>query len=443
LRLAAPTWLGRDRTRWIGFALALAFAATIAGARAEIAGALDFDDRGPCPAAYQEPVGEEPGPQPPFVCPGGLVGTPYVVQLVGRGSCEPYFKFTVVTGAVPPGLSVSSRGLISGTPTTAGRWTFWVRAQDLNRADGGPDWCTSSAHADGEFTIAVEPGVVITTGSAPPATIGAFYSLSLSAQMVSGPNQLSPPSGCAPGAPATSLCPLTWSIAQGRLPARLTLNPVSGLIWGTPNAEDSASFVVRAALDDGRATTRSLTITVRRPVSIGAPRSFGAPGVPTRSEVGVPFAAKLSASGGTNTYSWSLTAGALPRGLSLADDGRIIGTPRTAGRFRATIHVTDGEGRGADHRADFRVAPRLAIRTRTLPPGRVGLPYRVSLGTSGGFAPMAWRIETGALPRGLRFDRARATLTGTPTRAGTYRLMFRATDAIGATATRALVIRLA
>ncbi len=440
--LDAPTRAGRNSTRFMGFALALAAVAVVGGVVAASARALAFDDAGPCPAAYQEPVGEEPSPQPPFVCPAGLVGTPYSVQLVARGSCAPYVRFTVVGGALPPGLTLSSRGLISGTPATAGRWSFRLRAQDLGATDGGPEWCTSSDQADGDFVIGVDPGIIITTEGAGPGTIGAVYNLTLSARMVSAPGQLSPPSGCETGAPATGFCPLTWSIAQGQLPARLTLNPVSGLIWGTPNMEGTASFVVRAALDDGRAATKSLTITVQKPVSIDVPKRFAVPGASTRSEVGVPFAAKLSASGGTNAYSWSLTAGALPPGLSLADDGRIAGTPRRAGRFRATIHVTDGDGRTADHPADFRVAPRLAISTYRLRSGRVGLPYRASLATSGGFAARAWRIESGALPGGIRFDGARATLRGTPTRAGRYRVTFQATDALGATATRTLVIRI-
>jgi large repetitive protein len=431
----------RHPTRFMGFALALAVVAVVGGVVAATAGALAFDDAAPCPAAYQEPVGEEPLPQPDFLCPRGLVGTPYSVQLVARGSCEPFLRFTVVSGALPPGLSLSSRGLISGTPTTSGHWRFRVRAQDLRAADGGPDWCTSSDQVDGDFVIGVDPGIVITTESAGPGTVGAVYNLTLSARMMVAANQLTTPSGCAPGAPVTSFCPLTWSIAQGQLPPRLTLNPVSGLIWGTPNVEGSASFVVRAALDDGRTATKSLTITVRKPVSIDARKPVGAPGAPTRWEVGVPFAAKLSATGGTNTYSWSLTAGALPRGLSLADDGRIVGTPRTAGRFRATIQVTDGEGRTAGRPVDFRVVPRLAISTHRLPPGRVGRPYRATLATSGGLAPKRWRIADEALPRGLHFDRARGALAGTPTRSGRYRIAFQATDAIGATATRTLVIR--
>jgi hypothetical protein len=267
-----------------------------------------------------------------------------------------------------------------------------------------------------------------------------MYNLALSAQMVSAPNQLLPPVGCAPGESAAGLCPLMWSIAQGQLPPGLTLNPVSGVIWGTPTAEGSASFVVRAALDDGRTGTKSLTITVRRPLSIHVPKPFAVPGAPTHWEVGVPFAAKLAASGGTDAYSWTITVGVLPTGLALAADGTMVGIPRAAGLFRVTIHVADEEGRSAEYRAIFRVAPQLAISTHELRPGKVGLPYRAKLATRGGVVPKTWRVESGPLPRGIRFDRARGTLSGTPTRRGSYRVTFQATDALRATATRTLVI---
>jgi hypothetical protein len=431
--------VGRGRTRSIRLALALAVVAALAGVVAAAAGALAFDDAQPCPAAYTEAEGGESDAQPPFVCPGGVVGTTYAVQLVGRGSCEPFFRFPVVNGALPPGLSLSSRGLISGAPSRAGSWRFWVRLQDLGAAQGGPEWCSSSKQVEGEFTITVNPGVIVTTESAAPATIGALYNLALSAQMMSAPDQLSPPLGCADG-PVSGFCPLTWSVVQGQLPAGLWLNSVTGLIWGTPAAAGSSSFVVRAALDDGRAGTKSLTITVRQPVAIRAPKLFAAPGAPTLWEVGVPFATKLAGSGGTHTYSWSLAEGALPTGLALASDGTVVGTPRAAGSFRATIRLTDSEGRTAGYPTVFGVASRLAISSLKLPPGKVGRLYRAKLTTTGGLLPKRWKVKSGSLPRGIRLDRTLGVLSGTSPRTGRYRVTFEATDTLKVTSTKTLVI---
>ena len=432
--------VGRRRPRSARLVPALAVVTTLAAVVAATAGALTFDDQRPCPAAYTENESEEPLPPPPFVCPAGVVGTTYAIQLIGRGGCEPYFRFTVLSGSLPPGISLSPGGLLSGTPVRAGTWRFSVRAQDVGALDGGPDWCISAGQADGEFVITVHPGVVVTTGTAGPGTVGAPYDLALSAQTTSGPNQLSSLPGCAPAESASGSCPLTWSVVQGQLPAGLRLNPVTGQIFGTPTADGVFQFVVRAVLDDGRAGTRSLTIAVRQPLAIEARAPFAARGAPTLWEVGVPFAARLAASGGTSMYSWSLAGGALPTGLALAADGTMAGTPRAAGPFRPTIQLEDSEGRTAAFPAVFRIAKRLSISTAALERGKVGRAYRARLSATGGLMPRSWRVVSGSLPRGIRFDRSRGLLRGTPTRAGRYRVTFEASDKLGVKSTRSLVI---
>lgn len=425
----------RRPTRFVRLAPALALVAVLAGIGAATAGALAFDDQRPCPAAYTE--SEVPLPPPAFECPAGIVGTPYAVQLVGHGGCEPYFRFTVVGGAPPPGTTLSAGGLLSGTPAAAGTWRFQVRAQDLSAAAGGPDWCITAGQVEGEFVVTVHPGVVVTTESAGPATVGAVYDLTLSAETTTGPNQLTPMPGCAPEELSSGSCPVTWAIVQGQLPAGLTLIPVTGRIWGTPTGEGTFPFVVRALLDDGRAGTRSLTIAVRQPLAIAAQAPLA---TPTRWEVGVPFTARLAASGGTGTYSWSLSSGALPPGLTLTAGGTVTGTPRAAGSFRATIQLADNEGRTAAVPAAFLIATRLAISTRALRPGTVGHVYHARLVATGGLAPKSWRVVGGSLPPGVRLDRTRGFLAGTPTRAGSYRVTLQVLDDLGVKSTRSLVI---
>jgi hypothetical protein len=68
---------------------------------------------------------------PPTV-PNGIVGVPYTVQFTGSGGTGPY-GFSVVAGALPPGLTLTGGGLLSGTPTVANpAYTFTIRAVDAN-----------------------------------------------------------------------------------------------------------------------------------------------------------------------------------------------------------------------------------------------------------------------------------------------------------------------
>ncbi|SFS20029.1 outer membrane autotransporter barrel domain-containing protein [Dyella sp. OK004] len=62
------------------------------------------------------------------------------------------------------------------------------------------------------------------------------------------------------------------------------------------------------------------------------------------STVGVAYSQQLGASGGNGTYTYSVTSGALPAGLSLSASGVLSGTPKTAGRFNATVTATDSRG---------------------------------------------------------------------------------------------------
>ena len=127
--------VGRGRTRSVRIAVTLAFVTALAGVVAATAAALAFDDATPCPVTIDNGQGL-------FVCPGGTVGTSYSVQLIARGGCEPSFSFSVVNGAMPAGLSMSSNGLISGTPTQAGRRGSGSASTTSGRR-GRTRWCTS------------------------------------------------------------------------------------------------------------------------------------------------------------------------------------------------------------------------------------------------------------------------------------------------------------
>jgi hypothetical protein len=116
----------------------------------------------------------------------------------------------------------------------------------------------------------------------------------------------------------------------------------------------------------------------------------------------------------------------------------VAGTTRAAGAFRATLRATDTEGRIADYAANLLVAQRLTITTLAVRPGKVGRLYRAKVAATGGVAPKVWKLTKGPLPRGIHFDRTLGVLSGTPTKAGSYRLTFQITDGLKVVAVKTL-----
>lgn len=155
----------------------------------------------------------------------------------------------------------------------------------------------------------------------------------------------------------------------------------------------------------------------------------------------------LAASGGKAPYSWSISVGTLPTGLSLnAASGAITGTPTSVGTVNFTVEVTDSAtpARTATKALSIAVTapPALTITTTSpLAAGTVGNVYGpVTLVASGGTAPYTWTVAAGsALPAGLTLSTA-GVISGTPTAAGTVSTNFTVTDAAAGTVTKALSI---
>jgi hypothetical protein len=152
----------------------------------------------------------------------------------------------------------------------------------------------------------------------------------------------------------------------------------------------------------------------------------------------VPFQLVLVASGGSGTYTWTLSSGTLAPGVALASSGTIAGTPLEGGTFRFTATATDTEGRKADYPGSLTVAQKLAITTKFLRPAKVGREYRQKVVTIGGVIPKVLKVTKGPLPRGIHFDRTLGVLSGTPTKPGTYFITFDAVDALKTHSTKTL-----
>ena len=218
------------------------------------------------------------------------------------------------------------------------------------------------------------------------------------------------------------LPPYTWSISAGTLPAGLTLNAFTGVISGTPTNNSFGPFTAQVTDAENPPMTSaiagmSITVTVA-PLAVTT-----ASGLPTAT-VGQPYAVRLDGAGGIRPYTWSLSGGALPAGLTLHPaTGLISGTPTAAGVGQASFSValTDSENPAVVAGADetLTVTPVLSVTTTSLPSGMVGSPYDQNISATGGFSPYSWSIVAGSLPPGL-FLSPSGSIQGDCTQPGIY-----------------------
>jgi hypothetical protein len=126
--------------------------------------------------------------------PQAYVGKPYSKQFNGAGGCGPAlpYQYTIIGGNLPPGLSLSFSGLISGTPTKVGSYSFWVNLSDQDPPTAS--WCRPST-SQRQFTIDVAPApggggvtvtpptspVVVTSSSVPNGEVAVAYATTLTA----------------------------------------------------------------------------------------------------------------------------------------------------------------------------------------------------------------------------------------------------------------------
>ena len=323
-------------------------------------------------------------------------------QLILVTSGLPPYTWAVTLGSLPPGLAIDNTGLISGIPTKAGIYNFLLQATDSTAPT--PQVATAA------LVITVDNTMAVTTDSIPDATLNQTYDKTLQA--------------------TNGTLPYTWSLAGGQLPAGMNLLQ-SGVLLGTPTTQGTFSFtaqVTDSTTPTPSTATKTFTLHVNEPVAI-ATTTF------QNATVDLPYAAVLSSTGGIQPYTYTLTAGSLPAGLTLDPIGAITGTPTTAGKYTITISVSDSSltPYTASKTLTLPVSLPLEIPEPLLPTATTGSLFTHQLTAIGGVAPYSWIITTGTLPAGLQFTPT-GLIVGTPTAVGTSTFSVQVTDSTPGTA---------
>lgn len=207
----------------------------------------------------------------------------------------------------------------------------------------------------------------------------------------------------------------TFAVTAGTLPAGLSLDTATGAITGTPTTPGAYSFSITASNGQGTDLVKSFSGTVSgTPVAPSwSDQTLAAP------QVDVAYTDGVAASG-YPAVTYTVSAGALPAGLSLdANTGAVTGTPTTPGAYSFTIQASNGVGSPVTRAFSGTVSQAPSFTDETLAPFQEGTAYADGLSVVA--TPAAtYTVTAGALPAGISLDANTGALTGTPTAVGAY-----------------------
>ncbi|MER8879978.1 putative Ig domain-containing protein [Mesorhizobium sp. M0684] len=199
---------------------------------------------------------------------------------------------------------------------------------------------------------------------------------------------------------------------------------VSGMTGsGSVVATIPAGVATNAAVDANEASTSTdNTVTFTPPVITVSPPSLPSP------VYNQAYSQQLTASGGMTPYTFALTSGTLPSGISFDAAGLLSGIPTNTGTFNLVVAATDANGFIGSKSYTLIIAePTVELTPASLPNPVYNQAYSQQLAASGGAVPYTFALTSGTLPSGISFD-AIGLLSGTPTNTGTFDFTAVATD---------------
>jgi hypothetical protein len=336
--------------------------------------------------------------------PPGSINQLYAFALSPTGGTTPYtWDLKAGSQPLPSGLTLTSNGVISGTPTVTSNDTHTFTLTDAT---------SLTIEKSLQLSIKAIP-LSITTNSLPQGTANQSYSETLAASGGTGN--------------------YTWGLAASSpdLPTGLTLNPSTGEISGIPTGTSSFTHTFTVT-DQTPPTPQIATKTLQLIIGAAAPPLVIQTSSPLPSgTVTVPYSTTLVPTGGTGTKTWDILSGSLPAGLNLSSSGVISGTPATTGTSSPNFRVRDSGNPQQTATKVLSITINLPappnITTTILPNATFNVPYNQTLGITGGTSPLVWGVIAGALPDGLTIDSNQISFT--PSATGSFTFTVRVTDA--------------
>jgi hypothetical protein len=333
--------------------------------------------------------------------PDWTIGIPYSEQLIASGGSGPHTWSDLYSDLDGTGLTLSSTGLLSGTPSATGTISFTAHVED-----------NAGATDERLFSFSVNDIPEITTLSVPDWTAGTVYSQQLESTGGTGS--------------------LIWTDQGGDLAGSgLTLSS-PGILSGTPTIVGDYSFTAHLEDDAGAYDDVPYDFTINAELVI--------------SEITLPdwtagvfYSEQLTSTGGTGSIEWSELGNNLAgTGLSLSASGLVSGIPFSAAAISFTAYVEDDIGADDSEPVSFTVNPAPEVTTASLADGTVGEAYSTQLESTGGTGDLAWSDKNSDLDgSGLTLS-ATGLLSGTPLAASTINLTVEIEDEVGATADKPL-----
>jgi hypothetical protein len=396
--------------------------------------------------------------------------------------------FSTASG-LPAGLTLSSGGVLSGTPTQTGPFNIVVKATDANGCNGSgatyvltigcqtisvtnPSTTTGTVNAafSQTFTAGNTIGTVnFTTASGLPAGLslsaggvlsgtptqtgsfgivvtatdangcsgsGSTYTLVIGCQTIPVTNPSTTTGTVSAPFTATftssnTIGTVSYTTASG-LPAGITLS-TGGVLAGTPTQPGTFPIVVKATDANGcfgNSATYTLIISCQV-ISVTNPAT-------TSDAAGTPLSINFTQSGSIGTATFT-TASTLPTGLTLDPDGTLHGTPTQGGPFPISVTITDSNGcTGTNPSYTLTITcPVITVTNPGTSTGTAGVAFSQTFTQSGGQGTITWSKTTGTLPTGITLNSATGVLSGTSNQAGSFPITVTATDQNGCTGTGA------